>query len=233
MKKYTPKEILKIIAPPEKIKSFEQIKELVNSDKNLTLIQKDFFTHFQKLFLQSIDKQIEGDAVLIGIWKGGGALYLKSLFEQNSIDISWHLIDSFNGFNSNNVNYPEDKKALEIFKNFKIIKYPSKNDVIDLFKLYNLEKNLNVYNCFLEDQQNLPKINKISFLHIDVDFYEPTFLSLQQYYPYVSKNGIIVIDDYNVKYYNCKNAVDDFIKINKLNLELINLGDYPIAWQKK
>ena len=96
---------------------------------------------------------------------------------------------------------------------------------------YTILKNLNVYNCFVEDQQIYQKLIKYHFCI--VDFYEPTFLSLQQYYPYVSKNGIIVIDDYNVKYYNCKNAVDDFIKINKLNLELINLGDYHIAWQKK
>ena len=44
----------------------------------------------------------------------------------------------------------------------------------------------------------LKRINnlKISFLHLDLDVYEPTKFVLNKLYNRVSKNGVILIDDY-------------------------------------
>ena len=39
---------------------------------------------------------------------------------------------------------------------------------------------------------------KISFLHLDLDLEEITLYSLKKIYKNISKNGVIVIDDFNI-----------------------------------
>ena len=61
---------------------------------------------------------------------------------------------------------------------------------------------------------------KISFLHLDMDVYQPTKFALDNLYNKVSKNGIILIDDfYGVK--GATRATKEFIR--KKNLKLQNL----------
>jgi len=62
------------------------------------------------------------------------------------------------------------------FSNFKLIKG-------------NIENSLP---HFLRKNKNL----KVSFLHLDMDVYEPTKYALNFFYKYMSKKGIILIDDY-------------------------------------
>ena len=87
------------------------------------------------------------------------------------------------------------------FKNFKLIKGDIKKT---------LPK-------FLERNKKL----KISFLHLDMDVYEPTKFALEYLFSKVSKNGIILIDDYkNVK--GATKATDLFLKKNS-QLKIKNL----------
>lgn len=54
---------------------------------------------------------------------------------------------------------------------------------------------------------------RFSLVHIDVDLYQPTWDSLQFFYPKLSPNGIIVLDDYGFK--TCPGALkasDEFSK---------------------
>ncbi len=70
---------------------------------------------------------------------------------------------------------------------------------------------------FLERNKKL----KISFLHLDMDVYEPTKFALEYLFSKVSKNGIILIDDYkNVK--GATKATDSFLKKNS-KLKIKNL----------
>jgi hypothetical protein len=55
---------------------------------------------------------------------------------------------------------------------------------------------------------------KISLLHLDMDIYEPTKFSLNKFFPYVVKGGIILIDDYNMVYGATK-VIDEFLSLNK------------------
>ena len=70
-------------------------------------------------------------------------------------------------------------------------------------------------------------------LHIDVDFYQPTFFSLEKFYPKVIDGGWIIIDDYNVEIFDCKKAVDEFRTINNISDKLIKLGNYQVGWKNK
>ena len=69
-------------------------------------------------------------------------------------------------------------------------------------------------------EQTIPKFLKknkklkISFLHLDLDVYKPTIFALEKLYKKVSKNGIILIDDYG-QLKGATKATKNFLKKNK------------------
>lgn len=65
---------------------------------------------------------------------------------------------------------------------------------------------------------------KYCFLHIDVDMYQPTWDSLNYFYPKLVSNSIIVCDDYGFSQYSdsAKRAVDEFFQDKKEEVKLLN-----------
>ena len=52
------------------------------------------------------------------------------------------------------------------------------------------------YKGWIPDRLDEVKERTFSFVHIDVDLYQPTFDSFKFFYPRLLKNGIMVFDDY-------------------------------------
>ena len=69
---------------------------------------------------------------------------------------------------------------------------------------------------FLKKNKNF----KISFLHIDLDVYEPTSFVLNAFYKHVSVDGIILLDDY-LSIDGATRAINTFVKKNKLKLKTL------------
>ena len=61
---------------------------------------------------------------------------------------------------------------------------------------------------------------KISFLNLDTDIYEPAVTILEQFYPRMSKGGVLILDDYGVFPGETK-AVDDYFQ--EKNVEIRKL----------
>jgi O-methyltransferase len=63
------------------------------------------------------------------------------------------------------------------------------------------------------------EISEIALLHIDCDFFEPTKLCLDTWYPKVVSGGFIQFDDYE-EFIGSRNAVDQFLsQHSELKLE--------------
>ncbi len=57
-------------------------------------------------------------------------------------------------------------------------------------------------------------------LHVDCDFYEPVLLTLNTWYPKLSPNGFLQIDDYE-EFSGCRKATDEFLAAHpELRLEM-------------
>jgi len=70
-------------------------------------------------------------------------------------------------------------------------------------------------------------IQQIALLHVDADFYDPTRLCLERWYPHVASGGFIEIDDYD-SFAGCRRAVDEFLRAHpELSLEFA--GKYAVA----
>ena len=159
--------------------------------------------NFERMYnlnqLLKLVDNISGDTVDIGVYKGKSSYLILDNIKDS--DKSHFMFDSWEGISKPNEydgNYWKEgdlNSSIDICKNnlmkFKTPKFFLQGWIPEKFKEVNN--------------------NKFSFIHIDVDLYEPTKLSLDFFYPKLNPGGIIVFDDYG--YNSCpgvKKAVDEF-----------------------
>ena len=162
-----------------------------------------------------LTKNVPGEIIECGVFKGNS--FVRFLSFRNLIKIKNKKAFGFDVFG----NFPKQKiKEDNIFAQnhdkligkgypINIIKNSLDKKKIKNFKLIkgNIIKTLPI---FLKKKKEL----QISFLHLDLDVYEPTKFVLQNLYSKVSKNGVILIDDYGqVK--GATKATNEFLKKNK------------------
>jgi len=71
--------------------------------------------------------------------------------------------------------------------------------------------------------QTINKIGAISILRLDMDIYDPTLYALMNLYPFVSKGGIIIIDDWALE--GAQKACKDFFKLKKIKPKMLDVPD--------
>jgi hypothetical protein len=74
---------------------------------------------------------------------------------------------------------------------------------------------------------------RIALLYIDVDNYEGTLATLQNFYPLVCRGGIIALDEYALRGYGESDAVDEFFAERKVRLQSLPWANTPTAFVVK
>ena len=179
-------------------------------------------------------KSLKGNFVECGVFKGVSLIRFASfvkIFEKRKRKLI--AFDAFGKFPSTNrkedFNFASrhNKNAgtgIQMNKLKKILKAKR----ISNFKLIKGDVIKTVPN-FIKKNKNL----KIALLHLDVDVYVPTKILLEKLFPFVEKNGIILIDDY--KYVSgATRAVNEFLKKNKkLKIQKLHFPSRPSFIIKK
>lgn len=226
-------EIYEFIKVPSKIYSIEQLHMLISSESSFTLIEEPFFKSIVPTIDQICRDKVEGDIVMVGVFKGGAALYLWSLFKEKGFEGKLWLFDSFKGFNQQRLTKAKDIESISVFGSNEYFQTKSSAiGVKTLFEKFELEQDVHIIEGFIEDTLKTASINKIAFLHIDVDAYDPTLFALEQLYPKLMLNGWCVLDDYEVSIFGCKEAVDNYRETSQISNEIILFGTYPAGWKK-
>jgi len=169
-------------------------------------------------------QNVKGDIYEFGVFKGTGlikwATFRLASKEQHKRKI--FAFDTFGKFPPSI--YAKDKKFLnEFFKDAGINSYSLKKikQIVKKKKFTNIEFiKGDINNTLFNFIKKNKKIN-IALLHIDVDIYEPTKSILENLFDRVTKNGIIIFDDYK-KFPGETKAVDDFFKGKKYKLNKIS-----------
>ena len=157
-----------------------------------------------------LDKNIEGDFVECGVFKGGGIILMSSIVEYHKKQKRVWAFDTFEGMSKpdeNDKDYSGEDAMIhwKVFNNkgFNSWCYASLNDVKSNVSKASKKLNLQMNNIkyikgdvekTLKDNVNLPK--KISILRLDTDFYNSTKLELEILYPKLSVGGFLIVDDY-------------------------------------
>jgi len=168
----------------------------------------------------AVSRDIPGDFVECGVWRGGNALLAAWAFRHFGADKKVFLFDTFAGMTA-----PSDKDCdpslMQIFLDHQRQThnewvYASLEDVKGNFKGANLltEGVVFVQGSVLETlvhEENLP--TRISVLRLDTDWYESTKKELEVLYPRLSIGGSLIIDDYGF-FVGARNATEDYFALN-------------------
>ena len=101
---------------------------------------------------------------------------------------------------------------------------------MSILKRKGLEKNIQlIKGDITETIPRYLKLNpnlKISLLNLDVDFYEPSKSILENFYPKLSKGGILMLDDYGI-WDGETMAVNEYFHGKKIKIRKFSFSQTP------
>lgn len=180
-----------------------------------------------------IDNNIPGDFVECGVWEGGSSMVIAFLLKQKGIsNRRLFMYDTFEGM----------AEPTELDRDFKdgsakaVHTARTEGDkvnwcyaTLDLVRQNMVKTGLDLNQIVfvkgkVEDTIPGTVPEKISLLRLDTDWYESTKHELDFLYPILSKNGVLIVDDYG-HWKGCRQAVDEFFE-KETSKTLFNRIDY-------
>ena len=181
-----------------------------------------------------LNNQVEGDIVECGVWKGGSMMLCADiLLNQNIKDRKLWLYDTYTGMSKptdKDINSGFNMKAFITWKKRQTTTHntwcysPIEEVKENLQSTGYPENNLVYVKGKVEDTIPCEMPDKISLLHLDTDWYESTYHELKHLFPLLSKNGVLIVDDYGF-WQGSRDAVNHYFKENSIKM-LFNRIDY-------
>ena len=180
--------------------------------------------HYELLKLSS---NIPGCVIECGVFKGASlirfATFLK-LLKSNKKIIAF---DTFGKHTTTKISSDHKRRKILLSHGKEAI---SEKQLMNILKCKGLEKNIQlIKGDITETVPNYLKLNpklKISLLNLDVDFYEPSMSILKNFYPKLSKGGILMLDDYGV-WDGETMAVDEYFVDKKIKIRKYMFSKTP------
>jgi hypothetical protein len=180
------------------------------------------------------DKNIEGDIVECGVWKGGSMMAVaETLLRSGDSSRNLYLFDTFEGMS------PPTHKDVDFWgKTAESLLERSdvmiENSVwcratLEMVKsaIYSVgypSEKIHFCKGMVEQTVPLSAPDKIALLRLDTDWYESTKHEMEHLFPRLSKGGVLIIDDYG-HWQGARKAVDEFFEKNNVKI-LLNRIDY-------
>lgn len=180
------------------------IKEAILSSPEGACLNENRYLLDNIDFIAEHIKNLKGDIVECGVWKGATFAYMANVFQNRTL---W-AYDSFDGvpYKAEQTKYP-DKYNVAWKLDTRL-----KSDISTFYEIlqkYNIENtdNINVIPGWFKD--TLPfATHSIALLRVDGDLYSSTYEVLEYLYPLVVDGGFVIFDDYCID--ESKQAVYDY-----------------------
>jgi hypothetical protein len=160
---------------------------------------------------------VPGDFVECGVWQGGSSMAAASMFlSEGRNDVDMFLYDTFEGMSE-----PTEEDVEQGGKTAKDLLTQNGKDaqVWCVAPLEVVRKNMSstgyppsrirYVKGKVEDTIPATSPQQISILRLDTDWYESTKHELEHFFPLLSPNGILIIDDYG-HWAGARKAVDEY-----------------------
>ncbi len=174
--------------------------------------------HYE-LYKMIMDKP--GDVIEMGVFKGASFMRwakFRNIFENN---FSRKIIgfDIFGEFpEADEIDKITREKFITTAGNLGISVEELKEKLGEL----NLNENISLIKGditkTIEPYLNENPQTRIALLHVDVDLLEPTKQSIDKFYKYMTRGGIMVFDDYGY-FPGANEVIDEFVKQNNLEIK--------------
>lgn len=171
-----------------------------------------------------VKSNIKGDFVECGVWKGGSTMLIAlTLIKLGVKNRKIYLYDTYEGMSQPteaDIGMSKDNLGVDTKDYWKDRENEGTNDWC-LAQLDEVKNNMTLTNYPKENifyikgkvEDTIPKSipENISLLRLDTDWYESTKHELNHLYPLVSKNGVLIIDDYG-SWAGARKAVDEYFE---------------------
>ncbi len=187
------------------IYNLAQQKTQMTSTDNLSRRER----HYTLNQLVQKIKNLDGDVAECGCWRGLSAYQTAYRLQQQKFDGTFYIFDSFEGlsdFEDEDIPLGGIKDQQQRKKEFSCGEDIVRNNLKE-FSFIEYKKG------WIPERFDEVKDKNFSFVHIDVDMYQPILDSFRFFYERMVKGGIIVFDDYGFTYFpGAKKAVDEFME---------------------
>jgi len=172
-----------------------------------------------------VDNNISGSFVECGVWKGGSVMAMAlSLINKGTLNREIYLYDTFSGMSN------QETVDVDIYGTTAddFLSASEKSEDSIAWGLASKAKvKENIYSTGYPKEKfkliegkienTIPEImpENISLLRLDTDWYESTKHEMNNLFPLLVKNGVLIIDDYG-HWAGCKKAIDEYIEENNI-----------------
>jgi O-methyltransferase len=168
-------------------------------------------------------ERVPGAIVECGVLDGGTAALMAWATNGSDPTRPVHLFDSWEGLPETT---SEDGAAAAVWTGQDVGSPRRVLAIMDKLKV--ASSRLNIHRGWFDETFPRTHVPEVAILHIDCDFYEPTRLCLEKWYPVISPGGFVQFDDYGA-FSGCRRAVDEFIAEHR-EIRLQTVGDDVMAY---
>ena len=212
----------------------DQERELIAAVGHLTMTSPERILALTKAVEYLATKQIVGDIVECGVWKGGSMVATaNTLIAHNDTQRRLWLYDTFEGMSDpteEDVDFmgqPADRLLGEQdrLQSDSIWCFSPLEQVQSAMQATGYPDDLvNFVPGKVEDTLPQTKPNKIALLRLDTDWYESTRCELEHLFPLMVDGAVLIVDDYG-HWEGCRRAVDEYFQKHGVRI-LLNRIDY-------
>jgi O-methyltransferase len=196
----------------------EVVKNKLVSDK-LKKLERDYYDkiRFYNFWFQ-IERlkreHVEGDFAELGVYQGETAQLIHAMDTTRKL----HLLDTFEGFNTEDLQYENKTDTKYSTVNF------SDTNLESVKKYVDGNDNVFYYAGYFPETAAPLNDTTFSLVHLDADLYLPTIEGLKFFYKRLSPGGVIIIHDYNHNWDGIKKAIHEFAR--NIPESIIEIADW-------
>jgi len=193
------------------IKSYQKTKD---ADKGRLLLKDSSYDIRWRvhtiLWAAKHASKLEGDFVECGAGFGLLSSAIVEYLDFKNINKNFFLIDTFEGLSDKYSTEEEKNRTGDLYTKVN----PWHQEIVDMFSQYD---NVHVTKGVIPDILNDLKIEKVSFLSMDMNSYIPEKDALEFFWPKLVSGGIVIFDDYGFPGHELqKESHDKFASENNL-----------------
>lgn len=204
----------------------------------LTMVPTSRLDNIQSCIEDVIRNDVPGDVIEAGVWRGGTAVFMKAvLMAHNGGHRRVWVADSFEGLPEPDADlHPVEFKAHEsklmrdVYHHFAV----DIDEVRQNFARFGLfDERVQFVKGWFKDTLPSARIDRLSVIRLDGDYYESTMDCLVNLYDKLSPGGYLVVDDYGQDDWTyCRRAVDEFRHARQITDPMIKVDSTCYFWQR-
>ena len=203
------------------------------------LVESNDIERLKKIFVRyelfKLSSKVPGDIIECGVFKGTGHIFWLKMLEIFDPNSNKKVIgfDTFAKFTKSTLKF-EKKTAKSFLKEANFNKKNIFNNIKKKIRNANLDKRSElIKGDIVKTSQNYKNKNRgfrISLLHLDLDTYSGTKSALQNFFPLVSKGGVVIFDEYGSRGWGESEAIDEYFKEKKYKIQKTKNSSKPTAF---